>query len=121
MIERRVCSLLFVSPEGFSPVLSYVFRVPMEYGARPTAYPTFGARLVLDGPKISRIDHELIADELVSDQEIAEISNQQLSILWDVISYVSGYPARRADRRVERLGTANSPTGTVTQERCNPD
>lgn len=99
--------------------VSYIFRVPMVYDAGPTTYPTLGAKLILDGAKISQLDHELIADDSVPDQEIAEISNQQLSILWDVIIYLSAYPARDTDRSVRRLGTVTSPSPLSTNFRTH--
>jgi hypothetical protein len=80
----------------------------MEYESGPTSYPTLGATLILDGSNISQVDHELTAEDSVSASEIAELSTQQLSILWDVIIYVSGNPARQADRRVQRVGTATA-------------
>jgi len=50
--------------------------------------------------------------------EIAEISTQRLSILLDLITYFSGYPARQVDtRRVERAadGSAANPLKTTLQ------
>lgn len=89
----------------------------MEYESGPTTYPTLGATLLLKGSKISQVDHELAVEDSVPSVDIAEISTQQLSILWDTIIYVSGYSARQADRIVHRLGdtAASSPLSTAVR------
>ena len=97
--------------------VSHVFRVPMEYDSGPTTYPTLGATLVLKGARISQVDHELVAEDSVPQGEIAEISTQQLNILWQVMTYVSGCPARQADRIVERLGNAAGSSSLSTELR----
>jgi hypothetical protein len=97
--------------------VSHIFRVPMEYESGPTTYPALGATLVLKDAKISQVDHELAAEDSVPRGEIVEISTQQLSILWDAIIYVSGYPALQANRTVKPLGNAagSSPLSTNLQ------
>jgi hypothetical protein len=89
----------------------------MDFASGPTTFAGLKATLVLRAGKIVQVDHELVAEESLPSAEIADISTMQLGILWDAIIYVSGYPARRADRRVERLGSVgpNSPVSTSLQ------
>src|SRR5690349_13889742 len=96
--------------------ISHCFRVPMEYVSGPINYPALNATLVLDsvGRKISRVDHKLIAEESLPCWKIGDISMNQLAILWDLISYVSSYPAWSTDRRVRRVGTAYAPSPLST-------
>jgi hypothetical protein len=97
--------------------VSHLLQQPMAYASGPTTFPNLRARLILDGDMITQVDHEVMEDDLQTNHQIAETSKQQLSILWEVINYISGHDLRRADCRVERLGNASSPNSPSTTSR----
>ena len=84
--------------------VSYIFRTPMQFQAGATRYPVLGASLVFDErERVSELDHEFLASDALSAGEIVELSKSGLTVLWEVMIYVSGYDVYQADHKVERL------------------
>jgi len=90
------------------------FLKPIEYESGPTTYGSLGISFVFEGPNISGIDHEFAACDNLSKEAAAELSTQQLALVWELIWYRRGYPAQVVRRAVVRLGSTSETRPSTT-------